>query len=735
MKVRAGLRSSERPFREAERSIGYAAFISYSHAADGQLAPAVQRGLERLAKPWYRRRALRVFRDDSGLAVTSALWPEIATALDKSYYLVLLSSPEAAWSEWVNREVKHWLSVKPAERILLVVTKGELQWDCARGDFDPARSTAVPRALLGKFPQEPRWLDLEWAREETQLDLRHSRFRDAIAQLAAPMHGRPRDDLESEDIHLHRRALHLAWSAVAALLVLVLVAGVGWNNATSNANRADREARIAVARALTTQATANIDQHPVSLLLSLESLRVSPTDEARDTLLRGLLQSRHNSIALNGHTDWVNAVAFSPDSAMVATAGDYTVRRWDAATGAPIGQPLRGHTDSVLSAVGVGPVNDVAFSPDGTMIASASLDSTVRLWEAATGKLIAEPLTHTNFVNAVAFSPDGTLIASASEDDGVRLWNPATGAPIGLSLSHGGLIVVDVAFSPNGAVIASASVDRTVRLWDSATGELIGQLLGHTDTVFGVAFSPDGTMIATAGDNTVRRWDTATGEPIGPPLSHPDAVNEVVFSPDSGTIASASADRTVRLWDAATGEPIGQPLTGHRETVVDVAFSPNGATIASASFDETVRLWDAVTGEPIGQPLSHTDYVNDVAFSPDSTMLASAGEDATVRLWETATAEPIGPPLDTPYSVNEVAFSRDGTTIVSQEFDDTVRHWPVAFDGWIRQACMLAKRNLTQVEWDQFVGPDTAYMRTCPDLPAGYGAPGDALPASYDHLD
>jgi MTH538 TIR-like domain (DUF1863) len=132
---------------------GYAAFISYSHAADGRLAPAVQRGLEQLAKPWYRRRALRVFRDDSGLAVTPALWSTIVTALDESQYLVLLLSPEAARSAWVAREIEHWKTTKPIERILPVITDGQLHWDSTRGGFDPDRSTALPPSLLGSLPK------------------------------------------------------------------------------------------------------------------------------------------------------------------------------------------------------------------------------------------------------------------------------------------------------------------------------------------------------------------------------------------------------------------------------------------------------------------------------------------------------------------------------------------------------------------------------------------------------
>ncbi|MGH8933998.1 MAG: WD40 repeat domain-containing protein, partial [Egibacteraceae bacterium] len=132
------------------------------------------------------------------------------------------------------------------------------------------------------------------------------------------------------------------------------------------------------------------------------------------------------------------------------------------------------------------------------------------------------------------------------------------------------------------------------------------------------------------------------------------------------------------------------PLTGHTGPVLGVALSPDGTTIASASDDQTVRLWDTTTGQPIGQPLTgHTDLVRGVALNPDGTTIASASDDHTVRLW------------------------------------------PVTLDGWIRHACALANRNLTQTEWDEFLGPDSPYVRTCPNLPSGPAAPTDAPPATY----
>ncbi len=218
---------------------------------------------------------------------------------------------------------------------------------------------------------------------------------------------------------------------------------------------------------------------------------------------------------------------------------------------------------------------------------------------------------------------------------------------------------------------------------------------------------------------------------------HSGPVGSVAFSPDGATLASASADQSVRLWDPATGQRIGQPLTGHTDEVGSVALRPAGAILASASVDETVRLWDPTTSttsaESLAQSLyGHTERVVSVAFSRDGAMLASAGADQSVRLWDPATGQQIGQPLTGHTDeVNDVTFSPDGATLASASADETVRLWPVTVEVWVERACTLADRNLTQDEWDQFIGTDEPYVRTCPDLPPGTGAPADAPPATY----
>lgn len=217
-----------------------------------------------------------------------ALWASIVDALEGARWFVLFLSPAAASSVWVGKEVEHWLANKPADHIIPVLTAGELVWDPLTNDFDPSRSTAVPPALLGALREEPRHLDLRWAHDETQLDLRNGRFRDAIADIAAPIHGIPKENLESEDVRLHRRARRLARGAVAALLVL-FVASIGATAlALTNASRADDAAEEARAEAERAMAAEDLAQERQQEAEEQRAEAERQRQEAEDNLRRAL---------------------------------------------------------------------------------------------------------------------------------------------------------------------------------------------------------------------------------------------------------------------------------------------------------------------------------------------------------------------------------------------------------------------------------------------------------------
>jgi tetratricopeptide (TPR) repeat protein len=200
----------------------YDAFISYSHAKDKPIASSLQSVIQTLGKPWYKRRALRIFRDDTSLSATPHLWPTIEIALSESRYLVLMASPEAARSQWVGKEVAYWLEHKSIDTLLIAVTDGELSWPPGASDFTWSDATPLPPALKGKFPAEPKWVDLRPYREGASK--RDRKFTELAANFAATIRGIPKEDLLSEEVRQQKRALTLAWSAVALLAVLGSVA-------------------------------------------------------------------------------------------------------------------------------------------------------------------------------------------------------------------------------------------------------------------------------------------------------------------------------------------------------------------------------------------------------------------------------------------------------------------------------------------------------------------------------
>lgn len=225
--------SERAPKPSADGAATYDAFISYSHAADGALAPSLRNGLQRFATPWRvfgltnPIRSLQIFQDHASLAANPALWPTIESALSSAQWFILLASPEAAQSPWVAKEVEYWRSNKDPAKLLIVQTDGEIAWDPQANDFDLTQTTTLPRQLAGAYPHEPRWIDARWARTGAQTTLRDPRFRDLVAELAAPLRGVPKDELIGEDIRQMRRlnrARNAGFAGLSTLAVGLAVA-------------------------------------------------------------------------------------------------------------------------------------------------------------------------------------------------------------------------------------------------------------------------------------------------------------------------------------------------------------------------------------------------------------------------------------------------------------------------------------------------------------------------------
>ncbi len=347
-------------------------------------------------------------------------------------------------------------------------------------------------------------------------------------------------------------------------------------------------------------------------------------------VLAAAAQKKLELVIQTGHADAVRSVVFSPDGKLLATASiDKTVKIWDAETGQEI-RTLSGHTDWV---------NAAAFSPDGKFIASASRDKTVKIWNVESGEPIKTLAGHSDWITSVAFSPDGKLLTSASKDATIKIWNVGNGEAVKTLTGHGAPIW-SICFSPDGKIIASASDDKTARLWDAATGRETKILSGHADGLFAVAFSPDGKTIATASqDKTIKLWDAASGRELKTLTGHGESVMSVAFAPDGKTLISGALDANIKLWNAANGQIIKTYAGGNYSMVLTVAFSPDGKKIVAGTFDRLVKLRDAATGGEILTLRGRAANVEAAAFSPDGRTLATGGLFGKIRLWNVETGQ------------------------------------------------------------------------------------------------
>lgn len=607
---------------EGAEAYKYWAFISYSHA-DGEWGDWLHKSLETFRVPKrlvgkpsrdgsVPPRLYPVFRDREELPGSSNLGDNINAALAASRYLIVICSPRAAVSRWVNEEVKTFKAMGREDRVLCLIVDGE-----------PNATSKPESGLLECFPQAVRFhvdRDGRVTDEPTEpiaADARSGKDGkpNAKLKLVSGVLGVAYDELKQRD--RQRRIRQRFQFAAAALVLVAAVSGI----VLSKELQRRRERRRAAAEAEFSNGVKLLERGESAQALAwfARALRQDPSNELLLSRAVSLVTQRGWALPdgpAMPHGGAVTAAEWSPDGERIATASaDGFVRVWEA-TARPLTEPLPQKRAESLS-----------WSPDGAKLASGGAREAA-IWDAATGKQIASTTGSNRGPDFVRFSPDGSRLLTASVDGTAAVCNAQTGERL-LTLPHGGPVVF-ARWSPDAQRILTAGFNETVHLWDTATGLPVSEGIKLPTLPFSLEFSPSGGHFAAASDSLAQVWDIA-GQPAFT-VRHEEGVLGASFSPDNRLLVTASLDKTARIADATNGAPVGPPLK-HREAVHAARFNGASDRVVTTTSQGNAQVWNVKSGRPATEPFRERGKPGVVAFDPAGRRILTASDDRSAQVW------------------------------------------------------------------------------------------------------
>ncbi|MFE0927047.1 toll/interleukin-1 receptor domain-containing protein [Streptomyces mutabilis] len=680
----------------------YAAFISYSHAPDTRRAHALRQALHTFARPWNRMRALRVFLDNAAMSAERNIWGTVEQALGDSEYLILLASPDSRRSEWVGREIEWWRQGPRAEKLLLVVTDGEIHWDHVAGDFDFERSTCLHSSLRGHFTAEPRWVDLRWMAADQPGDLREPRFREAVADLAAPLHGRPKDELIGEDVTQRRRFRRFRRSMLAGITALAVLATSAAVFAFVQRDTAREQARIATARQLAATAlNLRDDDLDVASLLALQAHRLEETPETLAAVYQ--LASESPRLVRFVRTDeTVTALALSNSPRYVAIGtGRGTVEVWTA-----------DGTRKVRTLELSGAITMMRFSgDDGLLAVAADTGETVvqHLRNEGGPRRLAGGDTELRAMAFHAFEPHLTTIDDKGE---LRSYDVAGGKPT--TFGTGVTAAMNLALLDEGGKVFVGHAAG----WSlfGSDGERMTELDSSDSTVYPFndylsAASPTGSCYGYVKYGEVSLYSPAeiirpdADEPTRNCGVPPGMINkeaEILAVSDDGRAAVGTSDGLLVSTSGVQDRPQSLEYLNGVEAPAVLTFSPGAGDRLASADGRTVALWSldrpGPTAHPSGVALSAGSTIPQqpaLVVRPDGGVTWSEEPDTTEnpRTWTP------GDPADRTvvgqgsyWMYDALAYGEDGRILYATT-DDGLEVWSASSDSLVRKQVVNIARD------------------------------------------